>query len=379
MKIRFLVGALLILTGICLHAQLSYPIGTKLFDGIHNFKSDSVLRAMVNQQHVKSISQVVSNRNYTFSYGEFSYNEKAQVTRMRTQSANIGYEYIDNLCTKELHYAKQDSLESWTDYVYDDKSRLLKTVRNYHSQGKFMSYTEIVSKLISEDHIKKHWETTEYSYQDIYTITQSLDSTANNSHYYIEYKYRPKEVDEKGRKRGNKKLTKTYTKDNCKYEIVVKYKVYGRLESPDDVKTYYYQGDKNGHLLEFGEIDYESAMHEYMSRHPEEFVYGVLPPNFIKEILNGELNTNRTPKIKQVYDAKGRIIERTHYNTRYTFSYNAKGQLVEQIKQGTHPTKDQLFYNEKGLITRLLTTGYTADSGNKTVVLEESNFTYTYY
>lgn len=235
------------------------------------------------------------------------------------------------------------------------------------------------SKLISEEKNKSRWQTTKYGFQDIYTITYSLDSSANNFHYFIDYEYRPEDVDEKGRKRGNKELTRSYTKNNCRYEDIIKYKVYGRLETPDDIKTYYYQGDEKGRLIEFGEVDYDPAMEQFISEHPEEFSYGIISPKFIKAILNGELKTDRHAKIKQVYDAKGRMIEKEHYGTRYTFKYNTKGQLTEQIKQGTYPTKDELFYNEKGLITRVLTTGYTADSGDKTVILEESNFTYTYY
>ena len=377
-KLHYLF-AVVTLTVISASAQLQYPSGTTLFDGIHNFSTDSTLRDLVKQLHIKSISQIVSTATYTFSYGEFQYNEKAQLSRMRTQSANAAYAYNDKLRTKELHYGKNDSLESWTDYVYDDKNRLLKIIRNYYNQGKLMSYTETETKPISEDSVKRRWESIKYGFSDIYTITYALDSAANDMHYYIEYIYRPKDVDQKGRKSGDKKMTRMYTKNNCRYEDIVKYKVYGRLETPDDIKTYYFQGDEKGRLIEFGEIDYESAMMQYVSEHPEQFSYGSIPPGLIKAILNGQLKTTRRAKIKQVYDAKGRIIEKEHYGSRYTFKYNAKGQLVAQIKQGEHPTTDELFYNEKGLISRIVTTGHRTDSGDKSVVLEESIFSYTYY
>lgn len=379
MKFPILIAALLLLHGNCLKAQLNYPRGTTLFDGIHNFSHDSALVDMVKKNKVKSVKQVVTTRTYTFAYGEFTFNEMGQVIDMLTQQGRIAYAYAGALCVKSIRYAKTDSIESWVNYIYDNKNRLLKTEQNYYQEKRLNTYVDKESKLVSENKNCTRWETTDYGYQDIYTISQVIDSTNNNAHYKIEYKYRPKDVDEKGRKRGNKTLTKTYIKDNCKYEIVVKYKVYGRLESPDDIKTNYYQGDKNGHLIEFGDIDYGPAMEQYISLHPEEFSYGTLPPNFIKAILSGEFNTSREAKIKQVYDAKGRMIEKNHYDTRYTFHYNAKGQLHEQIKEGKYPRKDELFYNEKGLIIRVLTTGYTTESGDKTVVLEESNFTYTYY
>jgi YD repeat-containing protein len=379
MQTRFLVIALLLLATTLFNAQLSYPSGTALFDNIHDFRSDSTLVALVKKHKVKSISQVVSTPNYTFTYGEFKYDEKGKVIYILTQGGKTGYEYDGDVLVKLTRFNNKDSAESWQKYTYDDKNRLLKTELIYYQQGKLINYVEKESKLISEEKDKSRWQITKYGFEDIYTISYSLDSSANNLHYYIEYEYRPKDVDEKGRKRGNKELTRSYTKNNCKYEDMIKYKVYGRLETPHDIKTYYYQGDDKGRLIEYGEVDYGPAIEQFMSEHPEEFSYGTISPKFIKAVLNGELKTDRRLKIKQVYDAKGRLIEKVHYGTRYTFKYSAKGQLAEQIKQGTQPTKDELFYNEKGLITRVRTTGYTTDSGNKTVVLEESNFTYTYY
>lgn len=379
MKKRFLVIALFQFASTCFYAQLTYPRGTALFDNIHDFKSDSALVALVKLNKVKSVSQVVSTPNYTFAYGEFKYNEKGKVIYMLTQGGRNGYEYDGDVLVKLTQYNNKDSAESWQKYTYDNKNRLLKTEPSYYQEGKLTSYVETESKLISEEKDKSRWQTTKYGFTDIYTVTYALDSSANNMHYYIEYEYRPEDVDEKGRKRGNKEVTRSYTKNNCRYEDIVKYKVYGRLETPDDIKTYYYQGDDKGRLTEFGEVDYDPAVEQFMSEHPEEFSYGIISPKFIKAVLNGELKTDRHPKVKQVYDANGRIIEKEHYGTRYTFKYNNKGQLAEQIKQTTPPTKDELFYNEKGLISRVLTTGKTLDSGDKTVVLEESNFTYTYY
>lgn len=379
MKALKTVVIVFFLSNFCCYAQLNYPSGTMVFDGIHTFRRDSALQDLVQKQKVKSISQIIATPNYTLTYGEFFYNEQSQITRMHTQSYTVGYEYSGTLRTKELHYNKKDSLESWTDYVYDEKKRLVKTIRNYYSQGKLISYTENETKPIAEDANKKRWETTRYGINDIYTIKYSLDSTANNIHYYIEYEYRPKDVDQKGRKTGDKKMTRSYIKDNCRYEDIVKYKVYGRLESTKDIETHYYQGDEKGRLIEYGDLDYEKGMMQYISEHPEQYLYGAYPTGLVKAILDGQLSAERKAKITQVYDANGRLIEKKHYDKRYSFKYNSKGQLIEQVTQGNYPATDTIYYNKNGLISRIVTTGYTLKSGDKTVVLEESNFIYTYY
>src|SRR5689334_2844932 len=151
MKIRFLVIALFVLGSNCIYAQLTYPSGTTLFDNIHDFRRDSVLTALVKTNKVKSITQVVSTPNYTFTYGEFKYNEKGQVIYMLTQSGRIGYEYDGDLVVKLIRYNKKDSVESWQKYTYDDKKRLLKTEPFFYQQGKLTSYIEKESKLVSEE------------------------------------------------------------------------------------------------------------------------------------------------------------------------------------------------------------------------------------
>ena len=68
----------------------------------------------------------------------------------------------------------------------------------------------------------------------------------------------------------------------------------------------------------------------------------------MKALFEGKLPTTKKAKIKQVFDEKSRLVEKTHYGKKYRFVYNSSNQLTEQI-QGT--TREQIFYDKNGVET----------------------------
>lgn len=356
-------------------AQLTYPRAQAIFDGAPSFWTDSVLNAGIKEKGVRSVTQQVTRPTYTHNAGTYFFDRQGRLSEY-AGSGRFRNEYSNGRLVKLTRFDTRDTtrISESTTYTYDSKGRLLLIEKSYEHDGKVVTEKDKESKIVYDSKDKTRTETTNYYRDKIIEMTYTLDSIAGDDIYRISYTYEPGKTDEKGRKRGKKTLHRIYMKNNCRYEHEVNYEVLGRLEVAEEIKTRYYQGDEKGRLIEYGEIDYMDAVMQYYSRHPEQFSYGYYSPKLIMALLNGELEGEREWKIKQVFDSKGRMVEKAHYGKKYRFTYNNKGQLTEQLQDNS---REQIWYNEKGLIIRTRTTPVgDAENPDK---FEESKFSYTYY
>lgn len=132
-------------------------------------------------------------------------------------------------------------------------------------------------------------------------------------------------------------------------------------------------------MTEFGSIDYEDAYMQFIQSRPEELNFYTTSPKFIKAIFNGEIKGKKIMKKKFVYNAKEQLIEEDDYSTHYTFKYNEKGQLTEQIGEGIRNYREELFYNEQGLISKVISRSLNADEKGTYKIQQELDFAYTFY
>jgi hypothetical protein len=100
---------------------------------------------------------------------------------------------------------------------------------------------------------------------------------------------------------------------------------------------------------------------------------------FIKEILNNRIKGDRKADVKYVYDSKGLLIEKNSYGTHYKFKYNNKDQVVEQTGQGSYNTIDLLYYNEKGLVGKMISKRSNPNDASGKIETYEAAFNYTYF
>ena len=379
-KYRFtaqLILMLVIFPGRLLYSQASYPRGTALFDGIHSFQYDSLFRSLIKMNGVSSVTERVSRKTGILISGTLYFDREAHVIETTVYRRNK-FEYKGDLLVNHVHYNERDTTKvvGWTSYTYNDNARLLLTEQTYEREGNMMTMKESETKILLDTPKKRYAETKRFYDNKIAETKYTLDSTAGIYNYVIIYQYDPKDVDAKGRKQGKKVTERSYMKDNCKYVDKVTYKVNGRLEVADKFETTYYQLDTNGKLIEYGELEYDKAIEEYYRSHPQEFNYYSYSPNLLKALFEGKLPTTRKAKIKQAFDEKSRLVEKTHYGKKYRFVYNSNNQLTEQI-QGT--TREQFFYDKNGVIIKVTTTGLKQNGGNVPEVVQEVDYIYTYF
>lgn len=352
----------LLLFRINVAAQYNFPRYQGQFEGFSTFFYDSTYTKLFQKNKVRAVTEIIAATNYTVTNGTAYFDKKGQVELYQTNSGTTKNHFKNGRVLKTDHLKQGDTatVEGWTEYHYDSTGILLKTENCSFNEGKLQRGTDSETIIKYRSSGKMRYQTTKYGYKDIYAVTSVLDSAAGDYHYTITYEFRPDEVDEKGRKIGEKELERSYEKDHCLYQETFKYKVYGRLEVPEDVKGYYYQNDDKGRLLEFGEIDYEKAMDEFYSEHPEEFTYGALSPRFIEALLAGKLSKGRNPNIIQKFDKNGKMTEQQHYGTNFKFKYNAQGQLTEQSAAfGEQPPRVETYiYDKLGLLVEVKS--YTA-------------------
>jgi|JI8StandDraft_1071087.scaffolds.fasta_scaffold42581_2 hypothetical protein len=372
-----LILMLVIFPGRVLYSQASYPRGTALFDGIYSFQYDSLFRSLIKTKGVSSVTERVSRKTGILISGTLYFDREAHVIETTVYRRNK-FEYKGDLLVNHVHYNERDTTKvvGSTSYTYNDNARLLLTEQTYERDGKMMTMKESETKILLDTPKKRYAETKRFYDNKIAETKYTLDSTAGIYNFVIIYQYDPKDLDAKGRKQGKKVTERSYMKDNCKYVDKVTYKVNGRLEVADKFETTYYQLDTNGKLIEYGELEYEKAVEEYYRAHPQEFNYYSYSPNLLKALFEGKLPTTKKAKIKQVFDEKSRLVEKTHYGKKYRFVYNSSNQLTEQI-QGT--TREQIFYDKNGVIIKVTTTGLKQNGGNVPEVVQEVDYIYTYF
>lgn len=174
---------------------------------------------------------------------KLSYNERGQ------QLSQERYEFYDT--TK---------VESWKNYTYDAKGRMLVA-----SGGQFYGGQKLEGKFYETSYTKDkkgRERTISHRYSD-YKIRSDVyghDSISGLDSFYVSYEYSAGDV---SRMVGSKTVFRSRKKNGFLFEDEISYSVFGKTETVQKITSRYYKLDKNGHFLEEGEIDYEEAYMDY--------------------------------------------------------------------------------------------------------------------
>lgn len=221
-------------------------------------------------------------------------------------------------------------------------------------------------------------ETNNYG-RKLNSTTYTRDSIDGIYRYIVSYEYRPEDIDEKGRKHGEKMVWRYYTTDYCLYEDHVEYSVFGSIEVAKKISSSYYQRDEKGRLLESGNINYEEVYMDFVQEHPEDFNLNYYSPLFVKAVFEGKVQGQRKADLKCVYDAKGLLLEKQFYGSNCKYKYNDKGEITEVVCDSEFGTSTQQFwYNENGLISKTIHIP-NRDVENAENDARECVYNYTYY
>jgi hypothetical protein len=374
MKLRLNILTLAFLTCFVSKAQ---------FEGLGSLFTDPLFRDLAKARHVRTMEEVDSRPTYTVYGGRYTMDTAGRVIAMLNSSGHlVRREYnAKSLIAKSLFYDEKDTskIAYWVRMEYDEKGRLIKEETGIYQDGKLVVKKNLDSRVITGKEGKKRTETCHYYHDKVTRTTYSSDSVAGIYEFSISYEYRRATPDEKGRQMGEKMLTRNYYKDNCHYTDKVNYIINGRRQVPMKIETSYHQTDAKGRVLEYGTIGYEEAVSAYFQEHPEDFNRYSMPPLFIKEILNNRIKGDRKADVKYVYDSKGLLIEKNSYGTHYKFKYNNKDQVVEQTGQGSYNTIDLLYYNEKGLVGKMISKRSNPNDASGKIETYEAAFNYTYF
>ncbi len=349
------------------------------FEGLGTYYEDTTLRALVKLNRVNAITE--TNLLYN-SVSRYCFNKDGRVIETFNNSGHrMKFEYnAKGLVTKRISFDDKDTskIEAWTSITFNDKGYLLKEENGNYQDGKLVVHTESETKVLSEEKDKTRMVTYKYLGDSVYETITGLDSTSGIYNYYITYTYRPEDIDEKGRKQGNKTVERTYVKNNCFYQDEITYKVNGRIEIADKIESYYTQTDAKGRTIASGKMNYENAYMAFMQKHPEDFNYYVFSPLFLKAVLTGTVKGEKEADSKYTYDVKGRLIEKDFYGSNYKFKYNEKNQITEQINGGNLNSTEQFWYNEKGLIIKTRNIQPANEAFGRSAQTQEYRYDFTY-
>ena len=357
------------------------------FEGLGSFFTDTVLRAQVIANRVSSVTLTVTQNGSTNYNGRYDFDLHGRVietNRPYMGNSRMKMEYFKgDLIARTVNYDKEDTtkIANWRSYTYDEKDRRIKEESVNYFEGKSVITESIVTKILVDQNGWTNSETNEYYSSNELSSTQYRSDSINGIYTFTTtYKYRPNDVDEKGRKSGEKILKRFYTKDRCSYEDELQYEVYGRIETVEEITTRYKQFDEKGRLVEAGKIDYQEVYMNFIQEHPEEYNFYYSSPLFVKAVLEGTVQGERKQDENYTFDTKGLLVEKHFYGSNYKLKYNDKRQLIEITCDGPLITTELFWYNEKGLVSK---TVFTSRNPHDTIIdriqTQECAYTYTYY
>jgi YD repeat-containing protein len=349
------------------------------FDGIGSYQSDKMFSDQLKAKGVSCVSELGARETYTYNGGLLCVDRNARPLKLNRQGNYLVWEY-DNKgrIIKTTWFDPKDTtvINYWYSYVFDDKDRLLKQEVGNNHEGKLEVRKESETVIVAEKHGVTRTESKKFYGDKVVEISYKQDSVSGIYRYEITYSYEPGNEDEKGRKNGTKTLERYYEKNHCIYSEEIKYKVFGKIETLEEIKGWYTQRDPKGRVTEEGSIDYENAMMEYVEQHPEEFNMYALPPQLAKDLLSGKLKGAKKQSTTYKYNEKGQLAEKEDYTGRYKFVYNQKGLLIEQTCEGYTNSTYKFEYNEKGLIARFY--GHFWDKNDEQQLKKPSSCVYSY-
>ncbi len=368
---------------------LAMPDMKAQFSGISSFFYDTVLRERVRTNQVRMVTEFVKDSTRV-NNGFYLFDRKGRVTEINTRHGN-GFnrkQFVYNEAgqiVRERTYEHYDTtkVEFWKTRTFDDQNRLLKEEKGQVYGGKVLEGPSIEARYRADDKGRNHIEYKRYiDYRpQPASVSVGHDSVSGKFRFDIIYEYSPEMMDAPGKKFGTKTVTRTYTLNGCGYYDVLTYNSFGSEETVREINTRYTQFDGKGRITGFGSISYDEAFMDFAQENPEDYMPGFFSPSFVQAFFDLKIQGRKEPELVITYDKKGREAQRVVGDTRYSFTYNKKGQVTEQLQENEKfdSTRTKLKYNNKGLVSSAtISTWRPTDKKNITHVVEYS-YHYSYF
>lgn len=357
------------------------------FEGINSFFNDTALIAKVKSHKIRSAQESVLQNGKTTLLKKYYFDTNGKVCDMFTFSGTTvsrkHFEYDKNgYVILNQNYEEGDTTKKSSSQTaqYNATGQLLSKQTNYTLDNKPVSELEFSSKPVLSTSTKTIIEAKEFYRTNTTARIRFVDSIVGADKYTCSYRFREGDTDEKGRVHGKKTVERSHKQGAVLFNDEVEYEVYGRLESPKDIKSSYYESDAMNRMLEFGEIEYEEVYADFLQRHPDNFNPYQVSPLFVAAVFNNEITGQKRPDAKFTYNQKGQLIEKLFYGTTYSFEYNAAGNIIAYTTKGENAdygkTGYSLFYNEMGLVTKIIIEN-TPPQGSATATTKQE-LTYRY-
>lgn len=375
---RFLVGVICIGSNMSLYAQ---------FEGLTSFFNDTVLTAKVKANKVHSAQEFILQNGAPVLLKKYYFNGNGKVCDMFTLGGNLytrkHFEYDTNgMLALDQSYEQGDTtkISATQSMQYGTSGQLLSKQQQYKIDNKEVNEKEFSSKTVMSTSTKTIIEAEEFYHANKTARVRFIDSIVGTDLYTCSYRFREGDLDEKGRIHGKKTLERNHKLGTTVINDEVEYEVYGKIESPKDIKTHYYDYDANKRMLEYGEINYEEVYAEFLQRHPDNFNPYQVSPLFVAAVFKNEIKGQKRPDAKFTYNQKGQLIEKLFYGTIYTFEYDAAGNVIAYSTRGEKAdygkSNFKLFYNKMGLVSKVVSVS-TPPEGSGTA-FEKQELSYIY-
>lgn len=358
------------------------------FEGYTSFKNDTSLIRKIKKADIKSAvektmrgTEVLQNKTYVFNTsGRISdlYETVGATKTHKSYSYNTRGQVVSEI---EFGSADSNQIVASENNMYTDKGQLLHSEKLLLTEGVLGIESIIESRVVLSSATKTIVESDEFFRGNKTASYKLIDSIVGKTKFAITYRYKENDVDNKGRIHGKKNVVRTYVLNGTEYEDNIEYEVYGSSESSKDISTKYYVRDAKKRLLEHGTIDYEAVYADFLQRHPDNFNPYQISGLFVEAVLKNQVMGTKRPDAKFIYNAKGQLLEKTWYGSKYKYSYDAKGNIISFSIEGdgidNGLIKNTLSYNEKGLVTKLVSDVLSGSGSN---VKKETTVTeLTYY
>ncbi len=210
-------------------------------------------------------------------------------------------------------------------HVYDDAGNKLQTIFTQHDETEVTEYIyDTTGKLIREVETREEGVfTVEYAYRDDGSLLKQTGFRPDGTHYFI------KEFHENG-----------------KLWMESSYDEYGQLYKTDE---FLYDGSvnllKEVHRISYNRVNFITSVREYTyDGKGNQLTFCAYDPDNPRDKSSG----------KDTYDSAGRLIKSTFYNAEgiqigaHTYSYDAKGSLIEEMTGSSMPSRKTYSYDANG-------------------------------
>ncbi|MCC6370354.1 MAG: hypothetical protein IT236_05045 [Bacteroidia bacterium] len=305
------------------------------FIGRNSFENDTFYQDMMKKGKVASATETYAEPGINEFNGKYFFDAQGRVIVFRAMAQNgmqqIKYIYKGkNLIRSEAYNDTMGSLRSWNVYTYDAKNRVIKALQGQMDNGKRVEHTLFENWYVLDELGKRKINSSKYKNGVLEEYTEGFDSLVGIDTFFVIYRY--KSMDKKNGSFA-KKVSVVQRKGNIFYKHEFSYLKHGTPNAVNYIESYYYEYDDKKRLLELSLLKFENVRTKYNKYDPKAYNRpNDYPDSLIIKILRGEELGKKELQEKNVYDAKGRLIERKDSDFITKFTYNEKNQQtgVEQ-------------------------------------------------